>query len=63
VKRRADRIRWGNTIALASGGTIKVTDVKRVQSSTLGEIIEITLEDGRTMRRTPGAKLDVVRSK
>lgn len=56
-------MRWGHVITRANGRTAKVTNVRRVASEQLGPLIEITLDSGEVLRRTPGAKLDVVRSR
>jgi hypothetical protein len=50
-------------IASPTGRTARVVNVKRITSETLGPLIEITLDTGETMRRPPGTKLNVVRSK
>lgn len=63
MRKRADLIRWGHVITAPTGRVAKVVDVKRITSETLGPLIEITLDTGETMRRPPGAKLDVVRSR
>lgn len=63
MKKRADLVRWGHVIVGPTGRTAKVVDVKRITSETLGPLIEITLDTGETMRRSPGAKLNVVRSR
>lgn len=63
MKRRAKLVRGGHVVTRANGRTAKVTNVRRVVSEQLGELIEITLDSGEVLRRTPGAKLDVVRSR
>jgi hypothetical protein len=63
VRKRADLIRWGHVIVGPTGRTAKVVNVKRIASEALGPLIEITLDTGETMRRPPGTKLDVVRSR
>lgn len=63
MRRRADRVRWGQTITYAGGKTAKINDVKRVTSAELGPMIEITLDNGEVIRRTPGSKIEVVTKK
>jgi len=62
MRRRADLVRWGQTITYAGGKTAKINDVKRV-TSELGPMIEITLDNGEVIRRTPGSKIEVVTKK
>ncbi len=62
MRRRADLVRWGQTITYAGGKTAKISDVKRV-TSELGPMIEITLDNGEVIRRTPGSKIEVVTKK
>ena len=60
MKRRADRLRPRRVIDL-QGRELTIATVRRVRSEVLGELIELTFTNGSSVRRPPGAQVDVIR--
>lgn len=57
---RASRIRIGQVVVV-DGRSRRVMTVSTVTSPQLGEQVELCFDDGGSLRRSPGAVLDVAR--
>lgn len=63
ARKSAKMVKIGHYVGLVDEHESRVVDVRHITSEKLGEIVEIHLENGDVMRRTPGAKVHVTRLK
>lgn len=59
MRKAVKMLRPGHVIVMLNGGQSVVREVRTVRSDRFGELIEFTLENGLTFRRTPGSRVDV----
>lgn len=60
MRKAARMIRKNHKVSLTDGSERTVAVAQEV-TGAMGTLIEITFTDGTSIRRTPGAKMDVIR--